>query len=355
MLSLLPFFLQGSLIAVNSLDKYLHSSQESLLEWKRKSEAQDGELAAARSTITALRARNQELEERSVRHDAELFDALKRQEVLEAKSSKYDQLRSAVDIGQARIDELTSDVLRFDAANSGLRSKVADLRAELARSLQSESELQVCSSRMQGVIDEQKGLIAGFKAEVSDLSRNLRSVEGERTSARNRLEAAEERLALLGAEMATLKKAIGELLDQEKAATQLADRVVENNCEVTQLARRYKNQLNTVHVIRNRTWVHEFKWGFETLRSMAANEKLKSEVPTIKIDDIRPDTRALGELRSIGVAELPDAISMGTVPPPIARVRREARGKPGAGPSAVSRVGGERGAEPSTDRSAPSS
>jgi predicted nucleic acid-binding Zn-ribbon protein len=361
------FFLQGSLIAVNSLDKYLHSSQESLLEWKRKSEAQDGELAAARSTITALRARNLELEERSTRHDAELFDALKRQEVLEAKSSEYDQLRSAVDVGQAKIDELTSDVLRLDAANSGLRSEVADLRAKLARSMQSESELQGRSSWMQGVIDEQKGLIAGFKAEVSDLSRNLRSVEAERNSARKGLETAEEQLVLLGEKMAALKKAIEELRDQEKAATQLADHMVEKHREANQLARRYKGQLNMVHVIRNRTWIHGFEWGFETLRAMAADENLKPKVPTIKIEDVRPDPRALGELRLIGAEELPDARSMWSIPPPIARVRLAVRGEPGAGPSNVSRAGGEsgssaggeRGAEPPTgpptNRSAPSS
>jgi DNA repair exonuclease SbcCD ATPase subunit len=352
--------LQGSLIAVNSLGKHLHSSQDSLLEWKRRLEAQEEELVAARSTITALRARNLELEERSTRHDTELFDALKRQEVLEAKSSEYDQLRSAVDVGQAKIDELTSDVLRLDAANSGLRGEMADLRAKLARSTQSESELLGRSSWMQGVIDEQKGLIAGFKAEVSDLSRNLRSVEAERSSARKGLEIAEEQLALLGEEMAALKKANDELRDQEKAATQLADHMAQKHREVNQLAKRYKNQLNMVHVVRNRTWIHGFEWGFETLRAMAADENLKLRVPTIKIEDVRPDPRALGELQMIGVEELPDARAMWSVPPPIARVRLAVRGEPGAGPSNASRVGdesgsgagGECGAEPPTNRSA---
>jgi chromosome segregation ATPase len=275
--------LQGSLIAVNSLDKYLHSGQELLLEWKKKSEVQGRELAAARSTITALRARNLELEERSTRHDAELFDALKRQEALEAKSSEYEQLRSAVDVGQSRIDELTSNVLRLDAANSGLRSEVADLRAQLAKSMKSESELQGRSSRMQGVIDEQKGLIAGFKAEVSDLSRNLRSVEAERSSARKGLETAEEQIVSLGEQMAASKQVIAELRDQEKKATKLADHMVEKHREASQLARRYKGQLNIVHVVRNRTWIHGFEWGFETLRAMAQKIKMlnSSKVKTI--------------------------------------------------------------------------
>jgi chromosome segregation ATPase len=112
---------------------------------------------------SALRARNLELEERSASHDRELFEALKRQEVLEAKSSEYDQLRSAVDAGQAKVDELTSDVLRLDMVNSGLRGEMADLRARLARSTQAESELLGRSSWLQGVVDEQKGLIAGFQ------------------------------------------------------------------------------------------------------------------------------------------------------------------------------------------------
>lgn len=169
------------------------------------------------------------------------------------KSSEYDQLRSAVDAGQAEVDELTSDVLRLDMVNSRLRGEMADLRARLGRSTQSESELLGRSSWMQGVIDEQKGLIAGFKAEVSDLSRNLRSVEAERSSARKGLEIAEEQLALLGEEMAALKKANDELRDQEKAATTMADHMMQKHREVNQLVKRYKNQLNMVHVVRNRT------------------------------------------------------------------------------------------------------
>jgi chromosome segregation ATPase len=167
---------------VDSLSEHLHSSQGSFLESKKKLEVREDELSVARSTIAALEARNLELERRSASHDKELFEALKRQEVLEARSSEYDQLRSAVDAGQVKIDELTSDVLRLDMVNSELRGEMADLRARLARATQAESELSGRSSWLQGVVDEQKGQIAGFKAEVSNLSRNLRSVEVERSS-----------------------------------------------------------------------------------------------------------------------------------------------------------------------------
>jgi hypothetical protein len=62
---------------VDSLGKHLHSSQDSLLEWKRRLEAREDELSVARSAIAALEARNLELEGRSANHEKELSEALK--------------------------------------------------------------------------------------------------------------------------------------------------------------------------------------------------------------------------------------------------------------------------------------
>jgi hypothetical protein len=71
--------------------------------------------------------------------------------------------------------------------------------------------------------------------------------------------------------------------------------------------RRYKHQLGQVYKVRNRTWIHGFEWGFETFRAVAMNEGLRDRVPTITIHDIEPDPKALSELKTIGLEELPDA------------------------------------------------
>jgi chromosome segregation ATPase len=278
------------LVAVDSLGKHLHSSQDLFLEWKRKLEVREDELSAARSTIAALEVRNLELERRSASRDKELFEALKKQEALEAKSSEYDQLRSAVDVGQARIDELTSEALRLDMVNSGLGREIADLRARLARAAQVESELSGRSSWLQGVVDEQKGAIAGFKAEVADLSRNLSSVEVERNSARKELNDALKLLASLqNEEIPALRKENAELQVRERSATDLSHRHMWKHHDANEKVKRYKHQLDVVHIVRNRTWIHGFEWGFETLRAIAMDERLRHRVPTINIRDIRPD------------------------------------------------------------------
>jgi chromosome segregation ATPase len=350
---------------VDSLGKHLHSSQGLFLESKRKLEVREDELSVARSTIAALEARNLELERRSASRDKELFEALKKQEVLEARSSEYDQLRSAVDAGQAKIDELTSDVLRLDMVNSELRGEMADLRARLARATQAESELSGRSSWLQGVVDEQKGLIAGFKAEVSNLSRNLCSVEVERNSARKELDDVQKHLASLQNEMVALKKENADLRIEKGLPPTYRSRHMWKHQEANEKVKRYKHQLDVVHIVRNRTWIHGFEWGLETLRAMAMDERLRHKVPTINIRDIRPDPEALNELKMIGVEELPDARAMWTVPPPIAVLRPAARDEAGAGPSNVSRVeakagssdgaGSESGAEPPDGGSAPPS
>jgi chromosome segregation ATPase len=250
---------------VDSLGKHLHSSQDSLLEWKRRLEAREDELSVAKSAIAALEVRNLKLEGRSANHEKELSEALRKQEVLEAWSSKYDQLRSTVDAGQAKIDELTSDVIRLDRVNSRLRGEVTDLRAGLARSTQAESKLLGRSLWLQGVVDEQKGTIAGFKAEVSNLSRNLRSIEVERDSAWGELGNVQKQLASLWDEMVALKKENENLQDKERVATELSSRHMWKHQEASKLAKRYKHQLDMVHVVKNRTWIHGFEWGLETL------------------------------------------------------------------------------------------
>jgi chromosome segregation ATPase len=133
------------LVAVDSLGKHLHTSQGSFLELKGKLEVREDELSAARSTIAALEARNLELERRSASRDKELFEALKRHEVLEERSSEYDQLHSAVDAGQAKIDELTSEVLKFEMVKSELEGITADLRDKLAKVMRVESDLSARS------------------------------------------------------------------------------------------------------------------------------------------------------------------------------------------------------------------
>ena len=50
-------------------------------------------------------------------------------------------------------------------------------------------------------------------------------------------------------------------------------------------------------------------WGIETMREMSMSDRHKHRVPTVKIEEIFPDPRALDELKEIGVAELPDARS----------------------------------------------
>jgi chromosome segregation ATPase len=292
---------------VDSLGRHLRSGEDSFLEWKTRLEAREDELKAARSTIAALEARNLELEGASARYEKELSTALERQEVLEAKSSEYDQLRSAVDVGQARIDALTSDVIRLDRANAGLEGLAADLRVRLARAAQAESELADRSSRLQRSVDEQRGTIAGFEAEVSDLSRNLHSIEAERDSARRELGDAQKQLASLQDEMVALKKENRDLSSKENAATDSASRFMQRYKEANQLVKRYKHQLDVVHVVRNRTWVHGYEWGIETMREMSMNDRYKHRVPTVKIEEIFPDPRALNELKEFGVRELPDA------------------------------------------------
>jgi regulator of replication initiation timing len=188
-------------------------------------------------------------------------------------------------------------------------------------------------------------------------------VEAERSSARKELDDVQKQLVSLQDEMVALRKENNDLRDQEKAATDTASRFMWKNQEANQLVKRYKNQLNVVHLVRNRTWIHGFEWGFETLRAMAVDERLKRRVPTIKIEEIRPDPRALDELQAIGVEELPDARALWSVPPPIARLRPAAGGEVGAGPSNVSGVGSESdagagsesGAEPPASGSAPPS
>jgi hypothetical protein len=61
--------------------------------------------------------------------------------------------------------------------------------------------------------------------------------------------------------MAALKKENIDLRDREKAATDMADRMVRKNQEANQLAKRYKNQLNMVYFVRNRTWIHGIRVG----------------------------------------------------------------------------------------------
>jgi hypothetical protein len=87
------------LVAVDSLGKHLYCSQDLFLELKEKLEVREDELSEARSTITALEARNLELERRLADRDKELLEALRRQGILEERSSEYDQLRSTVDAG----------------------------------------------------------------------------------------------------------------------------------------------------------------------------------------------------------------------------------------------------------------
>jgi hypothetical protein len=93
------------------------------------------------------------------------------------------------------------------------------------------------------------------------------------------------------------------------------------------------------------------------------DERLKHRVPTIKIDEIRPDPQALNELKAIGVEELPDACAMWAIPPPIAVLRPAARDEAGAEPSNVPGVeakarpgdgaDNESGAEPPASGSVP--
>jgi predicted nucleic acid-binding Zn-ribbon protein len=330
----------------------LHSGGDSFLEWKKRMEAREDELKAARSTIAALEARNLELEGASARYKEELSSALERQEVLEAKSSEYDQLRSAVDAGQARIDTLTSDVLRLDRTNAGLEELAADLRVRLAKAVQAESELVDRSSRLQRSVDEQRGTIAGFEAEVSNLSRNLHSVEVERDSARRGLGDAEKRLASLQDEVVALKKENRDLSFEKQAATNSATRFMQSYKEANGLVKRYKHQLDIVHVVRNRTWIHGYEWGIETMRGMSMSDRHKHRVPTVKIEEIFPDPRALDELKEIGVVELPDARFMSTIPRPAAARPRMIE----AGGSSAPKVAAESGskAEPSTGGGAPS-
>jgi chromosome segregation ATPase len=325
---------------VDSLGRHLHSGGDSFLEWKTRLEAREDELKAARSTIAALEARNLELEGASARYKEELSSALERQEVLEVKSSEYDQLRSAVDAGQARIDTLTSDVLRLDRANAGLEGLVADLRVKLAKAAQAESELVDRSSRLQRSVDEQRGTIAGFEAEVSNLSRNLHSVEVERDSARRGLGDAQKQLASLQDEMVALKKENRDLSFEKKAATNSANRFMQSYKEANGLVKRYKHQLDIVHVVRNRTWIHGYEWGIETMRGMSMNDRYKHRVPTIRIEDILPDPRALEELTEFGVEELPDARALRTIPRPAAASRRTTRGGTEAGSKAGPSAGG---------------
>jgi chromosome segregation ATPase len=340
---------------VDSLGRHLCSGEGSFLEWKARLEAQEDELTAMRSAAAALEARNLELEGASARYQKELAAALKRQEVLEEKSSEYDQLRSAVDVGQARVDALTSDVLRLDRANAGLEGLVADLRVRLERAAQAEAELVDRSSRLQRSIDEQRGTIAEFEAEVSDLSRNLHSVGVERDSARRELGDAQKQIASLQDEVVALKKENNILSSKENAATDSASRFMQSYKEANQLVKRYKHQLDVVHLVRNRTWVNGYEWGIETMRAMSMDDRRKHRVPTIKIEEIFPDPRALDELKEIGVAELPDARFMSSLPRPAAAALLP-RQTIEAGSSSAPKVAADSRstAEPSTGGSAPS-
>jgi hypothetical protein len=125
--------------------------------------------------------------------------------------------------------------------------------------------------------------------------------------------------------------------------------------QANQLVKRYKHQLDVVHVVRNRTWVHGYEWGIETMREMSMNDRYKHRVPTVKIEEIFPDPRALNELKEFGVRELPDARNLWTIPRPAAVPRRKAEGGTEAGtsdaPEAVADSGSK--AEPSAGGSTP--
>jgi hypothetical protein len=121
---------------------------------------------------------------------------------------------------------------------SELEGVMADLQAKLARATRAESELSGRSSWLQGIVDEQKGLIAGYKAEVADLSRNLCSVEIERNSARKELDDAQKLLILLeNDKIAALEKENADLRTQERSATDMAQRQILKYREVTERAR----------------------------------------------------------------------------------------------------------------------
>jgi hypothetical protein len=277
---------------------------------------------------------------------------------LEERSSEYDQLRSTVDAGQTKIDELTSEVLRLDVVKSELEGAVADLQAKLGRAARTESELAGRASWLQGIVDEQKGLIAGYKAEVADLSRNLSSVEIERNSARKELNDTQKLLVLMvNDKIEALEKENADLREREKSATDIAQRQIMKYREVVERERRYSHQLGLVHKVRNRTWIHGFEWGFETFRVIAMSEKLRDRVSTITIRDIEPDPQALNELKMFGVEELPDARGLWTVPPPIAVLRPAAGDDVGAGPSGSGGVppGDGAGVEPGDSGGVPPS
>jgi hypothetical protein len=144
---------------------------------------------------------------------------------------------------------------------------------------------------------------------------------------------------------------------KEIKATDSASRFMQRYKEANQLVKRYKHQLDSVHVVRNRTWVHGCEWGIETMREMSMNDQYKHRVPTIKIEEIFPDPRALSELKEFRVRELPDAHNLWKSPRPAVASRWNAESGTEAGtsdaPEAV--VDSRSKAEPSAGGSTPPS
>jgi hypothetical protein len=233
-----------------------------------------------------------------------------------------------------KIDELTFEVLRLDVMKSELEGAITDLQTKLVRAARDESELSARASWLQGIVDEQKGLIAGYKAEVADLSQNLSIVETERNSSREELEDAQKLLLFVESDkILALEKELTYLCERASTTTDLSQRHLLKHCDESEKAKRCKHQLGQVYKVRNRTWIYGFEWGFETFHAVAMNKGLRDWVPTIAIHDIEPDPTALSELKMIGLEKLPDARGLWVVPISMEAPPKEATDEAEATPS----------------------
>jgi hypothetical protein len=73
------------------------------LELKAKLEVREDELSEARSNYNSGGPEPRTREQGLANRDKELFEALRRQGILEERSSEYDQLRSALTLGRRKL------------------------------------------------------------------------------------------------------------------------------------------------------------------------------------------------------------------------------------------------------------
>lgn len=240
------------------MGEHLHSARRLFLEMKE-----------TRSRVAILEAQNLELTRKLEDRDRELSEVLMRQGVLEERSSDYDQLRSWVEAGDNKIDELTAELARLDAAKANLTRENADLTREntdlvgkVDRAVAAEASLSACLLQLQATSEEQQGIIERQKAVVICLSMDLSSSESSRNEYRKKLEDLQstsliqaERLRL---EIKELKEKNSHLNHNCVAAVDKSFQHLQKVQATSEKAKRYRRQLGQVYRIRNRAWIQGF-------------------------------------------------------------------------------------------------